>query len=708
MASLGEFNWLGQGRVDIPHLRMIESSMRGDLDALGYMLVAQTPQIVTGFELLSDPTGKEASLLTFKVAGSKLIHPLASDSGSIFAVPSNRPNEVINPVINPRIPGAIQPNAVNFIGIDLKRSADASTADSVAFLDPSQNTETSQKVPLRRTLDYVWVISQTDFTYNRSVCAVAIVTTNNLNVVTAFKDARPLMGRLTPGGSVPSAINVYGFPGGRTDSDLNPIAGDKALRSFKDIFSAIETRLWELGGGESWYSPTADRNVQLHTGGAVFSSSGESFEVVGGNLHWKGLSFSFDNSPQYKAVINDQLTDVPGLTDLLDSECIYVDLNRTSTAPLTAQKGQLTTLGLGQKPGSRWVIASLIGTKYYVTGQPWPIGSSFSVATVSHSGTIKTNIDFVTADPVAATIVTEIGSGAQGMVTACGVSNNIDIGTAHTSVAPMDIQIGRGPVAGDLNVFIKTEGAHSTVVSGTGDKNVPHLMTRTGGGMPYTSAYADSTHLDLDGLCKFEGTRSWALGAISVLPLAPTGGGAAPTFVKYFVKQTKTWKQSCRLVMLSSFGSYAYNSTDRTLTGTTVFTVNADGTSGVNGDRILVNLSGGLYNGIYTVTNAGGTGPVDFPVLTRDNDAGGPLSATVLGVGYDIFDGVAVKVTSGAGYSGYNWVLDAPHVAGACGLDGTTVNVWYPTDLSTADQMCIQWWDGSYTAISTSPSYLIP
>ena len=705
MASLGELNALGQMRLDVPMLRMLESGVRGDLDALGYMLVGDGCQIVKGWELLSDPTGKEASLLTFKVAGSKLIHPLASDSGSIFAVPSNRPNEVINPVINPRITGAIQPNAVNFIGIDLKRSADATTADTVAFLDPSQNTETSQKVPLRRTLDYVWIISQTDFTYNRSVCPVAIVTTNTLNVVTAFKDARPLMGRLTPGGSVPSAINVYGFPGGRTDSDLNPIAGDKALRSFKDIFSAIETRLWELGGGESWYSPTADRNVNFHTGGGVFGSTGESFDTVTypGNILFKGLSFSYDNSPQYKTAVVDCLTPVPGLTDLLDSECIYVDLDRTSTAPLTAQKGQLTTLGLGQKPGSRWVIASLIGTKYYVSGQPWPIGSSFSVATVSHSGTIKTNIDFATADPVAATIVTEGGS-AQGLVTANGISNNIDIGTAHTYVAPSDIRVGRGTTAGDRNIIVKTEGETGTIVVGSGSKNVPHLSTRTGDGAPYV----DSTHLDLDGLCKFEGTKSWALGAIIVLPLAPTGGGTSPAFVKYFIKSTKTWKISCRLVMLSSAGAYTYNSTDRTLIGTTVFTVNADGTSGVNGDRILVNLSGGLYNGIYIVTNAGGTGPVDFPVLTRTADAGGPLSATVLSLGYDIFDGVAVKVTAGGVYTNSSWVLDAPHVAGACGLDGTTVNVWYPTDLSTADQMCVQWWDGSYTAISTSPSYLIP
>src|ERR1019366_5136000 len=149
MASLSEFNALGQMRIDVPHLRSLESGVRGDLDALGYMLVGESPQVLRGFELLTDPVGQEASLLTFKVAGSKLIHPLASESGSVFAVPSNRANEVINPTINPRVQGAIQPNSVNFIGIDLKRSADATTADTVTFLDPSLATELSEKIPLR-------------------------------------------------------------------------------------------------------------------------------------------------------------------------------------------------------------------------------------------------------------------------------------------------------------------------------------------------------------------------------------------------------------------------------------------------------------------------------------------------------------------------------------------------------------------------------
>src|ERR1017187_5832012 len=183
MAVLGELNVLGQQRLDTPHLRMIESGIRGDFDALGYMLVGETPMVIKGFEILSAQVGAEATTITFNVAGSKVIHPLSSESGRIFAVPSNRPIEILVPLTNPKMQGSIQPNSTNFIGIDLKRTADPSTADTTMFLDPSLDIESAQKVPLRRTLDYVWVISQTSFEYNKSVCPVAIVVTNNQNTI---------------------------------------------------------------------------------------------------------------------------------------------------------------------------------------------------------------------------------------------------------------------------------------------------------------------------------------------------------------------------------------------------------------------------------------------------------------------------------------------------------------------------------------------
>ena len=715
MATNSEINALSQQRLDIPHLRFFESGVRYDLDSLAYMLVGEAQYVVKGFELLGVAVGSDATKITFKVAGSKVIHPLASESGSIFSVPSNRANEILDPSTNTRMSGSCQPSSINYIGIDLKRSADPSTADIVQFLDPSQNTESSQKVPLRRTIDYVWIISQTDFTFNKSICSVAIVVTDNKNTVSSITDVRPILCRLTPGGSVSSEINPYSWPGGRPDSTLsstNAIAGDKALRDLKTWMNAVMTRLWELGGGEQWFSPTADRNVNLNTGGSVFSSTGESFEVVAGNLHWQGLSFSYDNSQQFTTTITDQLTSVAGLTDLASGECIYVDLNRTSTSPIVAQKGSLSTLGLPNKPGSRWVIASRIGSNYYVNGQPWPIGSSFSLATTTHAGVTKISIDAVTTpNPIAVGLNTNISTG-YGVATCSGVSHNLDVGSAHTLTSSGDLLIGRGSAAGDENVVIKTEGQHFGVtVQGTGDVGAPHLSTRTGGGMPYGSPTYNSTHLDLDGLTRFEGTRSWNLVTIDILPLAPLQTVVYPSAIKYFAKQTKTFKPSCRVMINNGAAFWTPDYAVGTLTRINPGVVSVDDVTLNVTDSVLVNIAGFEGNGIYTLTIQG-DGVSVHAVLTRRIDAGGPNSASVLGIGYDFFDGVTVKVTAGTNYHDTYWVLNTTQITDSILLNGTMVWIFDPLSTSlpeflNSDQMCIMWWDGSYCPIATSPTYSI-
>jgi hypothetical protein len=719
MASNGEFNWLGQQRADAPHLKMVESGVRGDLDALAYILVGEQPMVVKGFELLSSPIGLEASLITFKVASSKILHPLASESGSIYAVPSSRANEVIDPNMNSRVQGSIQPGTVNYIGIDLKRSSDATTADSVMFLDPSQNKEAAQKVPLRRTLDHVWIVSQTSFSFNRSVCPVAIVTTNNLNVVTAFQDARPLLGRLNPGGSNSSDVSLFSWPGGRPNvesSTTSPIAGDKSLTSLKTWMSAVMSRLHELGGGQYWYSLAADRNVHLHTGSTVFTSTGESFEVVLGtpnHLHWQGLKVAFDNSPQFSITVADQLTSVVGLTDLASGECIYVDIDRTSSSAIYAQKGQLSTLGGSSRPGQRWVIASRIGDQYFVSGQPWPIGSSFSLATTAHAGVIKTNIDMASPNPVAATIVTS--GAASGVVTGKGLSNNLDMGTIRTYDFSSNLLIGRGTAAGDDNVVIKTDSqTKGTIIQGNGGINYPYLSVSrgsiTGGqyGTGGTGLPANSTPLAMNG-SRFEGTRSWAIEAIDVLPKAPAGGaGYSAPEIKYFYKRAKTFKADCRVMLQSSGGgAWTYNNTAKTLTRNNINPFPIDSvTLGLN-DSVLVNINGELYNGIFQVTQLGTSDPGGVPmVLTRTETCGGIYSATYMSLGYDVFDGTSVNVTEGAVYGGTSWVLNWVRKGGPL-LDGTELVNWTQIVASdkNCDQLCVMWFDGSYTAMASGPEY---
>ena len=687
MAVLGELNVLGQQRLDVPHLRMLESGVRGDFDALGYMLVGETPMVIKGFEILSAQVGAEATTITFNVAGSKVIHPLSSESGSIFAVPSNRPIEILDPLTNPKMQGSIQPNSTNFIGIDLKRTADPSTADTTMFLDPSLDIESAQRVPLRRTLDYVWVISQTSFEYNKSVCPVAIVVTNNQNTILSITDARPLLGRLTPGGAVTNAINIFGWPGGRVESATNAIAGDKALRSLKDVVNAIETRLWELGGGEAWFGQTADRNVNIRLGATTFSSTGQSFEIVAGNLHWQGVSFTFDLSPVSSVAVVDRLTSVAGLTDLASGECIYCDLNRTSTAPITAQKGQLTTLGLGQKPGSRWVIASRLGPNYYAANQPWPIGSSFGIATTTNAGAIKTNIDFAGFIPIAATIGQSGASG--GLVTAAGISHNLDVGIAHNEPsAASDLVIGRASGAGDHNIKLQVDTNYGVIVNAYGGSSAPFLSVNDTFSHSYTRT--DVIQSWLGGRTSYNGDGSWTLvgQTTPLLPIPPQPGA-----IKYFCKPTKSWLTAVKAVIYQTPPTWTIDGTNQILTCSATGTLVTDTITGFSiGDRVLVNLPPSFgYNGPYTVTNPGGVGV--HAVLTRASD----------GVArWQLFDGLALPVVSGAFFGGKNVALTCPTNYNATNIDGSTALVWALTSSDTLDQFCIMFSDGQYNAISTS------
>ena len=90
------------------------------------------------------------------------------------------------------------------------------------------------------------------------------------------------MFRLGSGGSSPNPQNTWGWPGGRNET-VSADAGDFSIHSFKGWMDAIMTRLFELGGGEYWYSNTADRNVRVLYS-AVFSSTGEPYDTNAAGL----------------------------------------------------------------------------------------------------------------------------------------------------------------------------------------------------------------------------------------------------------------------------------------------------------------------------------------------------------------------------------------------------------------------------------------
>lgn len=399
MAVRRQKNWLGQQRVDTTHLREVESAVVGDFDDLaGKVLASSRPIVVAGFTVsMAAAVGNFATQLILNVANGILLHGTASEPGTVFVVSPQQAAETLS-TSNTHVTGSFTPNAINYIGIDLIRAADPATADIVKFRSATTLKEFSQQVPLARTLQYRIVISTSDFAQLTNVAPVAKVQLDANGIVTSVTDCREMMFRLGSGGSVPDPLAKFNWPGARVENPVtstdttDPFVGaDKSIASFVDFFHAMESRLWEVGGGEHWYSQTTDRDVLFIRDTAdVFPSSSENFEWTGTNIHWKALSFNFGNSTATRNTIADQTTDSPGLTDLAIGQCIYVDVNRaTEAATLTAHKANLVNLGTPAIPGSRHLIAWRTAEGVFGLGQPNPIGFTIARASTTIYGLVK-------------------------------------------------------------------------------------------------------------------------------------------------------------------------------------------------------------------------------------------------------------------------------------------------------------------------------
>jgi hypothetical protein len=480
MAIARENNITSQQRIDVVQLRSIESGVCGDFDVMaGAALAGKVPLVISGLHVVTTGITLATSLI-LQVADSVLVHFLATASGSIFHIIASEPDQVLSNA-NPKLVGGWTANSVNYVGLDLIRAPDSTTSDLCEIMDTVSLVETPVTQPLAVTTDYRIVISTSDFDASPGVCPIAKVTLDAGGAIVSIQDSRNFMFRLGSGGTVPNVLNTYSWPGGRNEAgSLDPFAGaDKAITSFKAFNDAITTRLWELGGGEHWYSPTADRNIRLATTGSPFVSNGMFMEFVGGNLHWKGLVLVFDNSMATFNAINDQTTNVAGLTDLVSGECIYVDIDRsvnhTGGTSLNAVKGALATLGTPTIPGSRWVLAWNYNGSIFIRDQSFAVGSTFILATTSAAGTVKLSAsDSVGAGPFVAT-VDSVSFLARSAGVTRGYINGINTTTSFVSDfigGTGDIIIGGGfdgadghgggnPV--DFNIRIETSRAQDEI-----------------------------------------------------------------------------------------------------------------------------------------------------------------------------------------------------------------------------------------------------
>ena len=716
MAVNRQVNFLGQQRVDVPHIRALESAICYDFDAVALMVTAGVPCVVNGFNVVNYATavGSLVSQLVLSTANGRIIHPLASDSGSFFQVPANRANEVIS-ASNSRVIGAWTPGTVNYLGVDLLRTADTSTATSVRFLTTNPDTETTKTVPLARTMDYVFTISTTPFSVTPSICPVLIVTTDVRNTITAIKDARNLLFRLGAGGDSPSSNNPFGWPGGRNEGTGSLVAGDRSITSLKQWMGATMTRLQEIGGGEYWYSLTADRNVRMTQEG-VFVSNGESFEWVSSNLHWQGIRFLFDNSTSHINEVANQLTDSPGLTNLADGECIYVDLDRATAHtisggnPLVAQKAALSSLSGAATPGQRWVIASRIGNKIFVRDQSWPVGSAFKLASISAAGMIRTTINHngAIADPIAVGLADSLG--AYYTATCGGISHNTDIGGTLLSSGP--IVIGRGGAAGDTGVFIQSDTEDEPVVlygqtdfsisqapavkiiQGSNNTSYNRIVEFATGGGSLPSTLDPSATV---GTIESDASIGLALASFVANPGSTRTNPPDGIKNKFFFRSDKTYFGQVDALLIGT--GYALVSWAQSPPGTYTAPANGvidssllGGVTPVDGMRILsmgtATDSHQSFYGVFTLTTKGSVSTK--AVLTRDS--------TPLINGTTLYN----NATTGTFSTTFIKLATQEPITA-----GTTLLYFQPTGPDTRDCFYQMWSDGSITPISQSSPRLI-
>lgn len=271
MSITRQLNLLDGLRLEIPHLRSLESSVVHDIETIsGRLLGGGKAWVVSGFAIPTSGIGRHHSELMLDVSGGMICHYLASERGTVLAVPTDRTADPLNET-NERVVGAFVAGGINYIGLDLTRSVDPDSAVTATFQDTQTGEKFSRIVPSARVLDYQIVISPQVFGASPNLLPIARVETDLAGRVVRVWDCRPMLFGLSGGGDAYEPARPYTWHGGRlapeietSSPDKDPFhTSDKRLASAKEWSDAVMTRLWELGGGEWWGAPTSDRDVKI-------------------------------------------------------------------------------------------------------------------------------------------------------------------------------------------------------------------------------------------------------------------------------------------------------------------------------------------------------------------------------------------------------------------------------------------------------------
>jgi hypothetical protein len=383
-------NWISQQRVDVPHMRSVESAVANDFDEMLRAIVTgvSAPYVIRGFEInMTGSIGAAANGLQLLVADGALLHGTSRQAGTFYVVPTGTSPEILNSTINSRVNGAFTPNAVNYIGIEYERVVDDTTSDQIYLWNPTTKNEVTKTAPLAKILRYQIVITTSIWATN--VLPIAKVTTDVANNVVDVTDQRPMLYRLgTAGRSNPNPAYAYPWsnqvegrqenPVTSTSSTISPFrGGDKMILNLKEWMDAVMSGLKELKGTVYWYSPNIGGsavNLRTDLGNTVFTSRGyiEHSPIVQGKVTWSQDIFVrvVGSRLNYKILANPSSSNIV----LTDDQVAYMNFVRgvTITPNLIFTGGSPTVASVGSVSWTSplqagdWVkLASDDDTKYY-------------------------------------------------------------------------------------------------------------------------------------------------------------------------------------------------------------------------------------------------------------------------------------------------------------------------------------------------------
>lgn len=344
MANKRTLNVLPQMRMNVSHVRSIESAVRNDFDELFSSLVmgSNKSYVVRGFEVsMSGAIDSSATSLQLLVADSAILHGSSATSGTFLLADSLALPESLNASANPKVSGTFTASAENYITLDLKREIDGSTVSLGYFFDVANKVETTRVVPEAEILNYTIKISTIAPT--STDLPLAIIKTKADNSVESIEDIRPMLCRLATGGSsAQDPFYTYGWndqtegriesPVVSSDSAINPFrGGDKQLSSMKSWMDAVMSVLKEIKGTTYWYEFNTGGSLQKgreDTVNTVFTGRGSVShdKVVAGKINWERDIYMriISSRLYYKILPNISSSNVV----LQDGQVAYLDLVR--------------------------------------------------------------------------------------------------------------------------------------------------------------------------------------------------------------------------------------------------------------------------------------------------------------------------------------------------------------------------------------------